>query len=297
MSPDERQMVFSGLPTPQIPEPDVLGPQSPLWTEQKALLIARYLYYFVLVTRHGTYFDGFAGPQQPERPDMWAAKLVLETRPRWMRYFHLFDADAGQKARLDAMVEAQPTHDRKKREPRRTIRTYHGDVNTELPRALTLYPVRPKEAAFALLDQRTFECHWRTVQTLATHKKAGTKIELFYFLAAGWLDRALHALKDTTVGERWWGPDWPRFKGMHAEVRREVFVRRFKEELGYASAKAWPIYERRGGAGHIMYHMIHATDHPDAPALMARAYRKVGLPAESAEQLRMEWGLAEPSAP
>ena len=33
-----------------------------IWTENKASLIARYLYYFVLVTKHGTYVDGFAGP-------------------------------------------------------------------------------------------------------------------------------------------------------------------------------------------------------------------------------------------
>jgi three-Cys-motif partner protein len=145
--------------------------------------------------------------------------------------------------------------------------------------------------AFALLDQRTFECRWSTVQALASHKKSGTKIELFYFLAAGWIDRALAALRDASIGEAWWGPDWQRFKGMHAELRRETFVRRFRDELGYKSAKAWPIYERRGGSGHVMYHMIHATDHPDAPALMARAYRKVGLPIESAEQLAMEWGL------
>lgn len=141
-------MVFSGLPTPGIPEPEVLAPRSPLWTEHKAQLIARYLYYFVLVTRHGTYFDAFAGPQERDRHEMWAAKLVLEIRPRWMRYFHLFDADPGQVARLDAMVAQQPERDRKKREPRRTIRIHQGDVNDQLPRVLSLYPVKASEAAF-----------------------------------------------------------------------------------------------------------------------------------------------------
>ena len=55
----------------------------PLWTEHKAKLIARYLYYFVMITKHGTYIDGFAGPQNDE-PDMWAAKLVIESQPRWL---------------------------------------------------------------------------------------------------------------------------------------------------------------------------------------------------------------------
>ena len=41
----------------------------PLWTKHKATLIARYLYYFVLITKHGTYIDGFSGPQN-NRPEM-----------------------------------------------------------------------------------------------------------------------------------------------------------------------------------------------------------------------------------
>lgn len=63
----------------------------PIWTENKAKLIERYLYYFVLVTKHGTYIDGFAGPQEPDKPEMWAAKLVMESRPRWFHNFYLFD--------------------------------------------------------------------------------------------------------------------------------------------------------------------------------------------------------------
>lgn len=43
--------------------------RNPIWTENKARLIERYLYYFVLITKHGTYIDGFAGPQYADRPD------------------------------------------------------------------------------------------------------------------------------------------------------------------------------------------------------------------------------------
>ena len=68
----------------------------PVWTENKAKLIERYLYYFVLITHHGTYIDGFAGPQRPELPNMWAAKLVLESEPMWFRHFYLFDNDRAQ---------------------------------------------------------------------------------------------------------------------------------------------------------------------------------------------------------
>jgi hypothetical protein len=67
-------------------------------------------------------------------------------------------------------------------------------------------------------------------------------------------------------------------------------VARFKDELGYRSVMPWPIYKRRG-SDIIMYYMIHATDHPEAPKLMGRAYRKVMKPKESAEQLRLELNL------
>ena len=40
-----------------------------------------------------------------------------------------------------------------------------------------------------------------------------------------------------------------------------------------------------------MYYMIHATDHPDAPGLMDRAYRNAVLPKEPYEQLSLELGL------
>ena len=52
----------------------------PLWTKHKATLIARYLYYFVLITKHGTYIDGLSGPQNNNHPEMWAAQLVIGKR-------------------------------------------------------------------------------------------------------------------------------------------------------------------------------------------------------------------------
>jgi hypothetical protein len=42
------------------------------------------------------------------------------------------------------------------------------------------------------------------------------------------------------------------------------FVKRFKDELGYKSALAWPIFQREGSEL-IVYFMIHATDHSEAP--------------------------------
>jgi hypothetical protein len=38
-----------------------------------------------------------------------------------------------------------------------------------------------------------------------------------------------------------------------------------------------------------MYYMIHATDHPEAPHLMSRAYEKAIQPKETPEQLGFQY--------
>ena len=89
------------------------------------------------------------------------------------------------------------------------------------------------------------------------------------------------------VLENWWGRnDWSQLVEMGALQRALTFVDRFKTELGYKSVMPWEIYRRKSG-GRVMYYMIHATDHPDAPGLMARAYERAVMP-ESYEQLELE---------
>ena len=41
-----------------------------------------------------------------------------------------------------------------------------------------------------------------------------------------------------------------------------------------------------------VYYLIHATDHPEAPLLMYRAYNHTTLPKETPEQLPLELGLS-----
>ena len=74
---------------------------------------------------------------------------------------------------------------------------------------------------------------------------------------------------------------------MDKTERALLVAKRFEEELGYRKAKPYAIHSEKRG-GRVMYHMIHATDHPDAPTLMIRAYRKVaGRPdLTEAEQQR-----------
>jgi len=245
----------------------------------------RYLRYFVYITKHGTYIDGFAGPQVGRDTDSWAAKLVLESEPKRIRHFHLCDASAGQIKHLEALKSSQSSTDSKGRKVNRDITIYSGDFNKQVDDILNAGTISETEATFCLLDQRTFECEWATVEKLARYKKSGMKIELFYFLANSWLNRALSAQKDTERLARWWGrDDWPKLREMSRDARRDTLIKRIEDELGYKYVFPWQIFKRKTG-GLVMYYMIHATDHPQAPGEMSRAYRNTVLPLEPVEQL------------
>ena len=279
---DDEPLLFQ-LPNSVLPEVKVKPPTHPIWTENKAKLIERYLYYFVLVTKHGAYIDGFAGPQNPKDPNTWAAKLVLESEPRWLRQFHLFDRSRKQLGYLNDLKRSHPDRD---------VDIYKGDFNQRALELLNKGKIKQNEAAFCLLDQRTFECHWSTLQALATYKKLGNKVELFYFLPRYWLSRALAAQQDTVALEKWWGRqgNWGALRRMGRNEFLQLVVERFRKDLGYRSVIPWPIYKSEKGKT-VMYYMIHATDHPGAPALMARAYEKAVLPKEPLEQMALEFGL------
>jgi three-Cys-motif partner protein len=279
----EKQIKLFDLPKESKRQQYLKRLRHPIWTENKAKLIARYLYYFVLVTKHGTYIDGFAGPQEPDKPETWAAKLAIEFEPRRLRHFYLFDNDQIKYEHLVALKESQNN------EPDRDIQVYFGDFNELVHAFLDDRPIKEREASFCLLDQHTFECHWSTLQAVATYKKTGLKIELFYFLPALWLDRAMAAQKDKSVLTAWWGrDDYDELRGMRADNRALLFCERFKEEFKYLSVLHWPIYGRKDG-GRIMYHMVHATDHQEAPNLMYRAYHQAVIQKETPEQFEFEF--------
>lgn len=246
-----------------------------LWTESKARLIQRYLYRFVQVTKHGIYIDGFAGPQTPENLESWAAKLVLETKPPWMRGFFLCDVNPGQVRLLQSLEEAHPDRD---------VHVLQGDFNRLVDRILRRERVSPTAATFCLLDQRMFECEWATVAKLASYPKSAYKIEIFYFLATGWIDRSLARAGDQKV-TAWWGRrDWPELMSLTGVEQATWLARRFIEELEYAYALPLAIHESGRKRGRVMYYMIHASDHPRAPKLMVDAYRSLVIPKAAADQ-------------
>jgi three-Cys-motif partner protein len=195
-----------------------------------------------------------------------------------LRHYYLFDVKRRQFEALRKLKKEFPRHD---------IRVYRQDFNLGVLELLKAGLIGEKEAAFCLLDQQTFECHWSTVKALAGYKKP-MKIELLYFLPVAWFGRALAPVKEKERLRKWWGrDDWERLRSLDADKRRDAFVERLKE-LNYQYVTPWPIFERERG-GRIMYYMIHASDHPEAPRLMTRAYtRAVRHPKESYNQLWLE---------
>lgn len=283
MNGDEQPTLFDlprGEDTP--PPLEFSDLQRALWTKHKALLISAYLYYFVLITKHGVYIDGFAGPQKIEQPESWAAKLVLDNQPSWIRHFFFCDIDRDQVLALETLRKEQ------KFVRGRTVDIALADFNSHVDIVLQTNKITERTAAFCLLDQRTFECDWTTVQKIANRKKTGNKIEIFYFVPTGWLGRSIKALnRPEQKLKRWWGNNnWKQLEGVKKHLIAEQFRQRFLRELGYKYVYAWPIYD--GESDRVMYHMVHSSDHREAPKLMRRAYRTAISRVGTSEQLKLD---------
>jgi three-Cys-motif partner protein len=263
-----------------------------IWTENKSHFIEQYLKYFVQVTKHGAYIDGFAGPQSFEHLDAWTAARVLASEPKWLRKFFLCEITRRGVQELKRLVAVQSeTRDKKGRKITRTIKVIPGDFNRTLDDLLARGTITQKEATFCLLDQRTFECHWRTLKKLAKYKKPPNhKIELLYFLGVGWLHRALSGIRKNAKAREWWGKaDWQTLRSKSSYAIVELVCQRIREELGYLFVAAYPIFDKNEG-DRVMYYMIHASDHDEAPALMVRAHYKAVRARPSAVQEPLNFG-------
>jgi three-Cys-motif partner protein len=185
---------------------------------------------------------------------------------------------------LRRLKKSQPEpRDRKGNKLFRNIEIWSGDFNKNVNEILRRGKITQKEATFCLLDQRMFECHWETVKKLAVYKTPpNKKIEILYFLGVGWLHRSLSGIRHTEKMDKWWGrKDWQKLKEMkHIDIANLVRDR-FEKDLGYRFAAAYPIYDKEKG-NRVMYYMIHASDHEEAPTLMIRAHHKAvrSLPRE-----------------
>jgi|SRR5579862_602752 len=257
-----------------------------IWTHNKAHFVQQYLKYFVQITKHGAYIDGFSGPQSFLQLEAWSAALVLKSEPRWLRKFFLCEISRKGVKELKALAASQrDALDRKGRRLKRRIEVHHGDFNVMIRKILSKQCITQKEATFCLLDQRTFECHWSTLLKLARYKKPpNRKVELLYFLGVGWLHRALSGIRKDHKALQWWGrSDWRSLTEMNSFQIVQLVRERMEKELGYRYVGAYPVYDREAG-NRVMYYMIHASDHDEAPALMVRAHSKAVRSLPSAVQ-------------
>ena len=253
---------------------------APLWTVDKSRLIDEYIHHFLLVTKHGVYLDLFAGPQHATDTENWSVRRVLERRTEGnpsIRHYAVCDIKRKQAERLRDVGKNHPS-----------FRVYEGDANERVHQMLNEAPLTSKTACFCLIDQRTFECHWTTVEAVARYKREGYKIELFYFLAQTWLDRAWASTQNKEKLAAWWGKgDHERFRKLPSVARALALCDRFRDELDYTYSDPFSIHEK-GEGSRTMYYMIHASDHPAACGLMARAYQ-LARPVQAAVAQKFSW--------
>ena len=257
------------MPKPEKKPANPVELSGRVWTEQKSQLIAEYLHRFLHVTKSGTYIDLFAGPQSGAYDEDWSIKRVIERRDKGpnLRYFAACDNNPEQIKRLEKLRDT--CADRPF-----AFNIYHGDANKQINRMLR--EARTDLPSFCLMDQRTFECDWATVKTVAEYKAADKyKIEIFYFLAEAWLDRAWKSRKYHETLRHWWGrDDFLEFFALRNVYRADALKQRFIAEFGYKYVQPWSIH-KKGDQGRTMYYMIHASDHHRATRLMSEAYNTV----------------------
>ena len=257
-------------------------------------MIDEYIHLFLVVTKHGVYLDLFAGPQRASDTTNWSVRRVLKRRTEGnpsIRHYAVCDIDPRKAQRLRDLGRDHPS-----------FRVYEGDANRSVHTMLEEAPITPKTACFCLIDQRTFECDWATVEAVARHKVEGYKVEVFYFLAQGWIDRAWASTKKERKLATWWGnEEYEGFRTLSSVERAQALCGRFRDELGYAYSKPFTIHQK-GKGSRVMYYMIHASDHPDASHLMSRAYLKaqptlteIARPLPFREPRRTVAGDAAPS--
>lgn len=255
----------------QLPQSWVRPP--PIQSEDKSKLIADYLANFQRVTHGGLYIDGFAGPQKLSHTSAWTARRVLEITPPRLRRFWLCEMDT---AGLGHLQQLKRKHHMTYSSSRR-VHVMEGDFNKTIHMILKSPAMTQKTAIFALLDQRTTECHWSSVQAIAA-RRGRFKIEIMYFLGVSWLHRSL---KTSSTPQRlaeinnWWGgADWPEYLELSQLHFGQMFADRFTQELGYRFVIMYPVYQDRAGS-RVSFFLIHASDHPEAPKLMGRSYVRV----------------------
>lgn len=148
------------------PTPMAQAPRSPLWTADKAALVASYIHHFLFVTKRGVYFDLFAAPQASQED--WCVRQVLESRTKEapaITYYATCDIDPHGVAALEQLAQSSKV----------PFRVYEDDANEKIHQMLCDAPVSANMPCFCLIDQRTFQCKWSTVEPSRTTRRTVTR--------------------------------------------------------------------------------------------------------------------------
>lgn len=277
------------------------------WTQAKLQMLAEYLGGFAQASKgqaERVYLDAFAGEghgldrMTGEKFD-GSARIALDagagagfTR---FRYFEM-----GQKA---AELEQRLRGDY----PDKDIKVYAGDCNEKIPEALADLASYKWAPTFAFLDPDGMELQWRTLKTLADHKrgyrkanskKPEYKVEMWMLFPTFGIIRTL-ALDDAKVtkedfaratrlfGSEEWKPIYEQRKAgeLSAAEAREEYVNlmrwRLEKALRYHAAHAFELKNSRGP----LYHMIFATDNEAGTRIMSAIYDKA---AKQLPEMRQE---------
>lgn len=167
-SASEMGLLFKDLPTAE-PSRKFLRPDVPVWTAHKANFIQRYLTLFIQITKHGTYIDGFAGPQRSNMENAWSARLALQIRPPLLRHFFLCEQNAKSFQALLKCVAEVPL-------PKgRTVQLYEGDFNKKVDEILESKHITEKEATSTTTKPE--DPSWISVRVSHWHaERLGSKV-------------------------------------------------------------------------------------------------------------------------
>lgn len=260
-----------------------------MWSEIKLRTLEDYLHRFTTASQRGreiVYLDLFAG-----RPSNFVRTtgnvidgsplIALRTAPQFTRL--AFCELAPFAAQLDAVL--RDAH------PDRRFDVHTGDCNSTIGDVLARLDDVRWAPTFAFVDPDGPDCHWSTLEALASHKPktSRSKVELWILFPTMFM-RQLPVrpgrqprVQDLEQIDRMYGTDqWELI--YHARLAREIsggearaeyinLMRwRLEHVLGYRETHPIDVPNEKGVP---IYTMIFATDHPAGTRIMSSLYRKM----------------------
>jgi three-Cys-motif partner protein len=259
-----------------------------LWSQIKLDVLNRYMHQFLQTTKNKSteriYLDLFAGePENFTRATgervVGSASLALSQQNPSFTRIALFELEANAHA-----LEL----DLRSKYPSSPFRVHAGDCNETLAGALDELKPVSWAPTFAFIDPDGPDCHWSTLELLASFKpsRSKTKVEFWLlfptmFMRQLPLTGAPFRLEDAAQITRMYGIDqWKRiFEARRSdeigpEQARGEYVNlmrwRIEQALGYRWTHPLEIPNERGNP---IYTMILATDSEAGTRIMSSLYR------------------------